>query len=61
MDITCKHCGSQDGFFTEERVSGIATMWYTKNGDLESEQGDMYQYLNHTGGKKPIVRIAKSI
>lgn len=60
--IVCPRCKSDGGFFTRERVTGTAHIYYNSAGDLEEEQGDMYNGLSHHGGsiafckdcKKPI-------
>lgn len=38
MEIICPHCGSKDGFYTRERVSGTATIFYTNTGDYGNDQ-----------------------
>lgn len=52
MPIICKHCGAEDGFYVKERVTGVAVIFYNDNGDYEEDQGDMYESLTHSGGKK---------
>ncbi|WP_339205838.1 hypothetical protein NSQ36_12280 [Bacillus sp. FSL W8-1143] len=50
--IVCPHCKSADGFYTKERVTGSAHIYYNSAGDLEEEQGAMYDGLSHHGGTK---------
>ncbi|MEN2453784.1 hypothetical protein AAZF84_38370 [Bacillus sp. JR_15] len=50
--IVCPHCKSADGFFTKERITGSAEIYYNSAGDLEEEQGAMYDGLSHHGGTK---------
>ena len=51
--IICKYCGSNSGFYVQERVTGKATVYYTENGEYhEGQQEDMYTHLVHSGGKK---------
>ncbi|WP_144495851.1 hypothetical protein [Bacillus pumilus] len=54
--IVCPHCNSADGFFTQERVTGTATLYYDSVGDLEIEQSSMYDGLLHHGGTKAYCR-----
>lgn len=56
--IICPHCKSVDGFYTKERVTGSAHIYYNSAGDLEEDQGAMYDGLSHHGEKKPIVSSA---
>lgn len=50
--ITCPHCESQEGFYTKEQVKGTSTPHYTKEGHYATENGHIYDYLNHSGGKR---------
>ncbi|MGN7406426.1 hypothetical protein [Bacillus safensis] len=52
VKIVCPHCKSADGFYTKERVTGSAHIFYNSAGDLEEEQGAMYDGLSHHGGTK---------
>lgn len=54
--IVCPHCKSEGGFFTKERITGTAHIYYNSSGDLEEEQGAMYDYLSHHGGTKAFCR-----
>ncbi|NRG48370.1 hypothetical protein HRF87_27180 [Bacillus sp. CRN 9] len=56
MQIVCKYCGSENGFYTEERVTGRATIYYKGNGYMRADQGSMYDSLTHSGGKKAYCR-----
>lgn len=49
--IICPHCESQEGFYTREQVRGTATVRYTEQGHYASENGHIYDYLTHSGGK----------
>lgn len=50
--IVCPHCKSADGFYTKERITGSAEIYYNSAGDLEEEQGAMYDGLSRHGGTK---------
>ncbi|WP_111292421.1 hypothetical protein [Bacillus safensis] len=47
--IVCPHCKSADGFYTKERVTGSAHIYYNSAGYSE---GAMYDGLSHHGGTK---------
>lgn len=57
--IVCPSCKSETGFFTKERVTGSATVYYNSNGDLEEDQHAMYDSLLHYGGSKAYCRACE--
>ncbi|MGK5512332.1 hypothetical protein [Brevibacillus formosus] len=46
----CPYCGSEEGYYTKMQVSGSVRYHIGFDGS-ERENGDMYTYLNHKGGK----------
>ncbi|PRS47535.1 hypothetical protein [Bacillus sp. MZGC1] len=50
--IVCPHCKSDGGFFTKQRITGTAHIYYNSIGDLEEEQGSMHDGLSYHGGTK---------
>jgi len=50
--IICKHCGSERGFYTLQRVHGLAEVHYTNKGDYAEDNGQMHEGIYYTGGKK---------
>jgi len=46
----CPHCGSGEGYYTKERVTGTAQMRYKYDGS-EAENESMYDCLSFKGGK----------
>lgn len=49
--VVCKQCGSQNGFYSKDKVRGSAETHYNANGDFKNNQADMYNDLIHTQGK----------
>ena len=50
--IICKECGSTEGFYVNERVSGVAIIYYDREGNYGTENYSIYDNMRHSGGKK---------
>ena len=46
----CPHCGSTESYYLKYQVYGSAKCYFNFDGS-EAENGDMYEYLQHKGGK----------
>lgn len=46
----CPHCGSDEGYYTKDYVSGSCNTRYNFDGTVE-DNGDMYESLTHKCGK----------
>jgi len=46
----CPHCGSDDGYYNKQQLSGTAIYRFKFDGS-EAENGDMYDLLRCKGGK----------
>ena len=49
--ITCPHCAAQSGFYIKEQVRGVSSPNFTKEGHYATENGHIYDGLEHSGGK----------
>lgn len=47
----CPHCGSEDGYYTKDYISG-SSYFYVKFDGSEADNGHMYEHLTHKRGKR---------
>ncbi|UTV34853.1 hypothetical protein [Bacillus altitudinis] len=59
--IVCKHCGSDEGFYTLERIYGNAMVCYNARGDILLDQHSMYDNVRHSGGKRAYCYLCHKI